>query len=434
MKKIIACILSIAVLFAFAACEASTPVSYYGKNVDSITLLSAPDYVQGETLNPADLSFRVVYNNGETATRNGAELGLAPTTGTVGTDLEISTSGDYVLSSTNIFGIAYGTTRPGTDGKYTVKDVWPVEIKAADPTQLTYVVDPTNAAKEIKKGASTLSAEDIKGIVVTAKFDNGNTKVVSATIANIDEDDFTVDASGTAESTTTVKSANPKVTIDPTWTLTIKEETNNVTALKLVFGEQEIFKESKEGHRNLLSSIKYDVVASYENGPDKVVAKYNGSTLAPVTGGESVSVDFTEVYAANTYVQDRTSLVYAAVVTYEGITKNTNLEIEYTPDYPENVEVTAKDVNRKYFDNQSIELSDFNYSGTNWKSGNTAAAPVDEENFVIENSKILFGEQAAGTTHPFTIKWKNTDQSVAIKVAGASAADGKGTVNLAPLS
>ena len=85
-----------------------------------------------------------MYNNGETATRNGAELGLAPTSGTVGKDLEIDISGNYVLDATNTFGIAYGTTRPGTDGKYTVKDVWTVEIKAADPAQLTYVVDPTN--------------------------------------------------------------------------------------------------------------------------------------------------------------------------------------------------------------------------------------------------------------------------------------------------
>ena len=129
MKKIIVCVLSIAVLFAFAACEASTPVSYYGKNVDSITLLSAPDYVQGETLNPADLSFRVVYNNGETATRNGAELGLAPTSGTVGKDLEIDISGNYVLDATNTFGIAYGTTRPGTDGKASVPVRWTVRAR-----------------------------------------------------------------------------------------------------------------------------------------------------------------------------------------------------------------------------------------------------------------------------------------------------------------
>lgn len=425
MKKIIVCVLSIAVLFAFAACEASTPVSYYGKNVDSITLLSAPDYVQGETLNPADLSFRVVYNNGETATRNGAELGLAPTSGTVGKDLEIDISGNYVLDATNTFGIAYGTTRPGTDGKYTVKDVWTVEIKAADPAQLTYVVDPTNAAKEIKKGTSALSAEDIRGIVVTAKFDNGNTKVVPATIAKIDADDFTVDASGVAESTTTVKSVNAKVTIDPAWTLTIKEETNKVTDLKLEFAKQEIFE--KAITKTKLSDVKFNVVATFEDGKTERIA----STALTTDGDRGVAtVDFTEVYAENTFVQDRTNLSYAAVVTYDGFTKNTNLIIEYTKDYPKAVVATN---DTEYTDGQTVSTADFKYVYSNWASGKTDYTPdevnslVDYTYFDIANAKILAGEQINSTSsHSVTLTWKNTEQKANVKITVNTGTEGSG--------
>ena len=189
MKKIIAFALSIAVLFAFAACEAGTIPPYYGKTVESITLLSAPDYIVGETLNPADLSFRVVYDNGEEVTRTGADLGLAPTKTGTDSKLEIDSNGSYKFADATAkeFGIVYGTSRPTSGSAVTEKDIWKCTITPVAASTVDFVVDPTNAAKEITKGSSLTDAE-LEGIVVTAKLPKGD-KIVSAKIAEIDAAD-----------------------------------------------------------------------------------------------------------------------------------------------------------------------------------------------------------------------------------------------------
>ena len=424
MKKIIACILSIAVLFAFAACEASTPVSYYGKNVDSITLLSAPDYVQGETLNPADLSFRVVYNNGETATRNGAELGLAPTTG-IGKDLAISTSGSYVLAVTNTFGIAYGTTRPDTNGNYNVKAVWPVEITAVDPDALTYVVDPTNAAKEIKKGGS-LTAEDVKGIVVTAKFANGNTKVVSATIAGIDENDFSVDTTGAAESTTTVKAVNTKITINPDWILTIKDTTDEITGFRLVFDdEQEIFKKGE----TLLKDVKYSLVVTRETSGAGTPIESDDFT------SKKVDAYFVDFDPDHTNVQDITSAINVRI-TYENVTKIVPLPIDYTDDYPTTFTAVLTNDKATFKDGNELTADMFTYTFSSWASEydyktNKEAEPADYRNITVVNGKILEGEQKIGEEGSHTVYLYWADEAVRSKVNTGSAEDV--TVTLAAL-
>ena len=76
MKKIMAVLLTVAVLFAFAACDNSTVNPYFGKQVASVTLESTPDYLGGETINPADVELRVVYDDGTTAFITGDEAGL----------------------------------------------------------------------------------------------------------------------------------------------------------------------------------------------------------------------------------------------------------------------------------------------------------------------------------------------------------------------
>ena len=195
MKKIIAFALSIAVLFAFAACEAGTIPPYYGKTVESITLLSAPDYIVGETLNPADLSFRVVYDNGEEVTRTGADLGLGLVDST-GNGIDTETANPYVLSTAKTFGIVYGTSRPTSGSAVTEKDIWKCTITPVAASTVDFVVDPTNASKEYKGAVS------FEGVVITAKLPKGD-KVVSATIADIDADDFVV-TQNEAEKTVTI--------------------------------------------------------------------------------------------------------------------------------------------------------------------------------------------------------------------------------------
>ena len=77
MKKIISILLALAVVFSFAACENGVVFPENAeKTVLSVTLESAPEYLVGETVDPADVTLRVVYGDRTEDTFTGAELGL----------------------------------------------------------------------------------------------------------------------------------------------------------------------------------------------------------------------------------------------------------------------------------------------------------------------------------------------------------------------
>ena len=76
MKKIMAVVLSLAVLFAFAACS-DGPTKFFGKDVLGVVVESTPDYIENEVLNPADVDLRVIFNDGSEAVYSGAELGMS---------------------------------------------------------------------------------------------------------------------------------------------------------------------------------------------------------------------------------------------------------------------------------------------------------------------------------------------------------------------
>ena len=76
MKKIMAVLLSIAVVFAFAACDNSTTANpYFGQQVQRVVLESAPDYLVGETIDPADVKILVEYDNGSVVL-TGEDVGM----------------------------------------------------------------------------------------------------------------------------------------------------------------------------------------------------------------------------------------------------------------------------------------------------------------------------------------------------------------------
>ena len=99
MKKIMAVLFSVAMLFAFASCDNSTTSNpYFGQQVQRVVLESAPDYVVGDTINPADVQIRVVYDNGS-AIISGEEAGMYSSTNSF-----LATASGYVKFHTNKFG------------------------------------------------------------------------------------------------------------------------------------------------------------------------------------------------------------------------------------------------------------------------------------------------------------------------------------------
>ena len=404
MKKIIAFVLSIAVLFAFAACEAGTIPPYYGKTVESITLLSAPDYIVGETLNPADLSFRVVYDNGEEVTRTGADLGLAPTKAGTGSTVEIDDTGSYKFDNTTAktFGIVYGTSRPISGSEIKEKAIWTCMITAVNPETVDYVVDPSNAPKEYVAGT-----DPFEGVVITAKLPKGD-KVVSAEIANIDISDFDYAVKDTTV-TLTVKASVTNVTLSSAWTFTYVEQPEvEITDVKLVLAEDvEVFAKGSDTLADLEDSIS-------------VVGKVNGKE----TSLSTATFKFDD-YQTTAVVQ-KYGTSYNATVTYEDETYPAVFEFTYTKDYP--TKVTAKAPTREYQEEQTVKPEDFTYEYSDWASeydeytAEDEKALVDSSCFIVNNAYIMKGEASSDstTTHDVEIVWKDEAQraNVTVTVSG----------------
>ena len=408
MKKIIAFALSIAVLFAFAACEAGTIPPYYGKTVESITLLSAPDYIVNETLNPADLSFRVVYDNGEEVTRTGADLGLAPTTGS-DTTLKIDSDGSYKFAdeTAKTFGIVYGTSRPTSATGIMEKDnIWTCTIKPYKADEVDYVVDPSNAPKEYVAGT-----DPFEGVVITAKLPKGD-KVVSAEIAGINlSSDFDVDYAVTGSTVTctyTVKSTVDNVTLSSAWTLTYTAVEEEVTGITFEYND-ELFANTPADSMTTLDKIEFKVHVTYSTGRTEDFATRAAFKSA---GGE---VDFNGFYDENTKVQEvsTSSINFTATVEYEDYTNpSVSLSGRYATDYPTTFTATLKS---EYKDQGAKQLSApdtvrmdmFDFAFSDWASGaDDYDGPAGSSDIVIENADIIEGESG---NHIVYFYWGDAD-------------------------
>ena len=165
MKKIISILLALAVVFSFAACENGVVFPENAeKTVLSVTLESAPEYLVGETVDPADVTLRVVYGDRTEDTFTGAELGLTATS--------------YKLTDVkNTFTVKFGAPVAGDGGTATIKS-WNITIPAYKLTKL--VVDPTEAVKTVAKDAQTISTT---GLAFTGTYNGNQTKSVSYDVA-----------------------------------------------------------------------------------------------------------------------------------------------------------------------------------------------------------------------------------------------------------
>lgn len=428
MKKIMTIVLSLAVLFAFAGCEAGSIPSYYGKTVDSITLLSAPDYIVGETLNPVDLEFRVVYDDGQEVTRTGAELGLAPTTTQDG-KVVISQTVGYELDKEKTFGIVYGTTKPTANGSVTAKAIWTCKITPTAFENVEFTVNTTNAPKEIKGDEKiTDLIQAIKAIPVSAEFENGNTKAVTdqAIFGKILE---SITPEYNADNTqATIKSSLDNVTLSPAWVVKIPETTKlTVKGVTLKY-DDEIYSQTpeKDGSDNILwkslADLEYKIVvtlsdnSTVEKTKDEFKAEYNGD------------VDFNGFYDAGTYVQavNKNTISFTATVTCDGYSNsNVSLNGTYAKDYPTAFTAELKSEYAAGAEKQlsapsTVTVDMFTIKFTEWASGASydgTVAPASSDDVSIENAKILSGETG---THTVYIYWK--DEALREKVNGGDPA------------
>ena len=412
MKKIMAFVLSIAVIFSFAACEAGTIPSYYGKTVVSVTLADTPDYIKGETLNPADVDLRVVYDDNTEAYFTGAELGLKPGDAT-------HTKNSYdLLNSVNYFSVVYGTNR---DGKQVVDQVndylWPIQIAAVDVSTLDITIDPSNADKEIAVNG-TIADVDLAGLTYSVEFANGNTKSIDpAKLTNVTWP-ITVSSFELKGSTATtgnvsvvLKDSVTNATLTSDWTLAVVSDDDPIESIDIVINDgYEIFEHGTNTLAQILSNSK--LVATRESEEEETIT------------ADSVVFDD---YQNTVNVQDY-GRSYDVTVVYGGDTYTTTLSFDWTTDYPTAVTVAQADPNKTYTDGQTVSPADFSYTVTSWASkydkytDSEKAALCNSGDFTVQNAQILTGEQSTQNTgsHSIKIVWSDENLRDKVQVSGVS--------------
>ena len=194
-KKILVGLIAALMLFAFVACDNSTPsVDYNDKTVKGIGYRVVGDnsYLAGEEFSLSNYEFYVIKADGTTAVIPASDLTADKTTlanTTAATTTELVTV--KYLNSTTLTATVSVSVYPITD----------IEVTGTPATQY--------AAKGAVAGTATDATNfDKTGLVVTAQYKNGDTVVASRTL---DEDEYTVTYDSQASAADTEQDATVKV-------------------------------------------------------------------------------------------------------------------------------------------------------------------------------------------------------------------------------
>ena len=361
MKKVFIGVLAALMLFAFTACENSTPnTPLYGKSVMAVTLTEQPDYIVGyDTIKPEDLKVRVTYNDNSYTDYTGVEL-------------KASVSGNLIDNELT----AVGITVPGVVVDSTNGVGYSVTVKAYQPDKANITVDVSGA--EQKTIALTASEISLEGVTATVPYGNGSSKTYDVekvfgqdkiTFGGKTVADFGYKAGAEVnvaealegKANATISGLLDKVT--GTWTVKVTEkEIQNVTITQVVTSAtDEIFS------GNLLSKVNYKGTITFNDGSTPVEF-----TKASKTG---ITVEFTkhqETYPITA------SGSFAVKVTYTSgdfsDSYETTLPVNVQADYPIAFEAATPKANlaegaNKYIAGETVNLSNYDFKVKTWASG-----------------------------------------------------------------
>lgn len=414
MKKILSILLAVAVVFSFAACSNGPEYTFYGKEVASVTLSSAPAYLKGETVNPSDVSLRVVFDDGTETTVTGQDVGMK------------TSDGKFVMDEDGLtFDFNYGVDKDNKAQKHSV------EIKPVTLTGLQ--IDPADAAKAIAKNATTV---DTTGLVYTAVYDGGS-KEISATLAKslVTALNFSVPAGlATAEVedeltiTPDTVSGNVKPVMTSDWVVKVVEDPKAVVGVRVEqdVDAKEVFLLSKAGTK--LSDIPLIVTEVLADGTD-------GKVLEESTGYTEFAFDlYEESYVLK--ATDENNTYSGSLKVGTKVYKFDNLSFEFTPDYPKSIEITAP--TRKYADTNTVSVADFTFDVTAWQSeydysSNKVTEPTFSATEVIKVTKNAYIKEGTQKNTDITNEYMVTLEYVgsgAANVAFTGAGTGTKTVEV----
>ena len=150
MKKVFIGVLAALMLFAFVACDNNAPQApLMGNQIEGVELVSVPDYLYGEKIDPAKVQLNVVKNDGSKIAYTGTELQMDA----------VTLNADTTAVAVTYAGLTFY-----------------VNVPAYEPELITFNISGIKATT-ISLGAS--DKLDITGTTVTATYDGGKIKDIT---------------------------------------------------------------------------------------------------------------------------------------------------------------------------------------------------------------------------------------------------------------
>ena len=418
MKKIMAVLVSIAMLFAFAACDNSTSNPYFGRQVSSVTLQSAPEYIVGETINPADIRLLVIYDNGSEVI-TGDKVGL---------------NGTFITEASNVadgskFTFKYGSYSALDGENYGTAKDWDIIVPVYAIEGLNIDTSAAGTTVEVGKG-SLSSVALLSGAKFTLVYNNGKTREVSltdlssvygitvnataaATEENLDKEvKVSVTATGTnlPENTTKVSPSEWNVKV-------VSDQSKVVSKVELVPTEDfEAFVDHTK-----LEDLKYDIVFTYADNSTKTfsstgITTYGTAADLTATDGVTdcnIKVEFKD-YANGSYVLTKTdsSLVATVTATFDNleaqVVKAAAMKVPFVEDYAVKIVAEKKDGSVKIYPEQELSKDSFKFKVVEYASGDkpkTGEEPTIESNKIVLDTKRVNYGVAAGEKFTIEFSW-----------------------------
>ena len=405
MKKIMAVVMSLAVLFAFAACDSQVSVvPLYGKQVLSVTATEVPVYFYGETLNPADVTLRVVYDDNTEATFTGAQLGMTKVNGT------------------NNYTVTYGTDKDGKVQNWTIKNVAPTSI-----TKI--VINTANAATTVAKGQN-ISTE---GLTYTAYYAGGARDISqdlafeAAKLNVVKEKPFKYSDSAEEGDVVTVELNQTAATsvsyeISPEWKVTVTEAPKATDFAVDMAENAEVF--TVKDNETALWEVPVVLTYTDENGDEQSVtfAAFPSKPAVDTRIVNGWTLTFVDHSAAYKFSSSSTTITVN--VSNDSLDVDQTLELKVTSmnDYPVKVDAA---INKTCKAGTEIKINDFTFTVKEWASGSEVESTyTNKTDFELDEEGAYIPEGTTGETYAIdnlTVTFKNAEdyaQKINVTVSG----------------
>ena len=366
-KSILIGELAALMLFAFTACENGAPTSpLYGKEIQGVSPVSAPDYVAGEKIDPSAITLRVNFNDNTYAEFKGSELGMKLDTALVAGSnaATVTVAGQEYVVNVNAYAVEGFNVDFSTIKAETVIINSTTEVSTDGATiEVVYNGGKTKeAVKTIIDSDSVLSGYDTLPIAAFGITDwkdvkDGQTFTLTVPTANAS---YTDPDSGLTYTFTGSKTVTAKNAVVGTYTTPVITQTN------------EVYTEGTA--KNTLDKVAYKVEFNLTVDDETIPVSFTSAEMG------DWEVEYTGKYAPGYKLTKSTEDVAVVFTndTYSGLEVKGTLKVTTTKDYATAITVGIAEGHEDdtYTAGSSIPTSSFTFTATKFASEKT----VTDEN------------------------------------------------------